>query len=88
MLIGVQDQHTPQQYLQYSAKNTSAYALAGYAFKIKGHPMSLQLNIKNLFNDTSAIVYRTTNPAGPSLLARDVEYPDPRSYRLSLDIPF
>ncbi|HZZ20594.1 MAG TPA: TonB-dependent receptor plug domain-containing protein [Opitutaceae bacterium] len=88
MLIGVQNQHTPQQYLQYSAKNTSAYGVAGYAFKIEGHPMSLQFNVQNLFNDTSAIVYRTTNPAGPSLLARNVEYPDPRSYRVTLDIPF
>lgn len=50
--------------------------LAGYKFKVQGHPASVQLNVKNVFDK----LYRDTSP-----LALYTTWGDPRSVYLSAD---
>jgi hypothetical protein len=94
----------PDGSVMYGGKTGTGSALLGYNTKIMKYPVRIQLNVLNVFNNTAPIIYRRENgPAyannGPLtsvyyqnvssyLLPVSVQFPDPRSWRLTADISF
>lgn len=75
--------------LEYSGTYSNGSGLLGYAFKLAGHVTTIQLNVSNIFNEISPIVYRrVTNSGEANTFPTSAEYPNPRAYQLSAEYKF
>ncbi|HZZ20059.1 MAG TPA: TonB-dependent receptor plug domain-containing protein [Opitutaceae bacterium] len=91
MIIGTY----PDGSLLYNGNLGTASALVGYETHVAGHPVRLQLNVSNLFNDTDAVIVRKATDTyylspglNDYLLPQQEYYPNPRAWRLSADFSF